>query len=1393
VAGGAQAAYRGYRRQALYTLHRMLRISQSSGEVYQPEGHEDLGIYRDGNLVEVVQVKDHKQPLSLSTFHPGKEDSFFNRVARLLHEHPQVRVIVVTYGHVGDELLAACSSAGDERERVATKLATYGFLTETQAGAVLERLEFSLVDQTTLESEIIKHLRKSVTVADYYAAFDLLTYWLFKCSEETRLVTQEALRDILNQVGRFVAQREAHHSEWFTSIQPIQDRPLTSSEERNLSAEFFSGVATRYDHVLAGLDILRPTVMESILGAFSRARVVIIHGASGQGKSTVAYRFLREYFPALWRFEITSIGDRAHALRIATALSEQAESLSIPLAVYVDVRPKDEGWEDLVRQLSTHKNVFVLVTVREEDWRRASLPSYEVPYEVVEVLLSENEAQYLYSAFSHQGSIHNFTHFEEAWDRFGGRGPLLEFVHLITQGDSLGERLEGQVARLRDDVRCGRLGPNELELVRLVSIASAYSTSLNVKDLALHLGLVDPIRTLHHFEKEYLVRLSDDKTGVEGLHPVRGKLLADCLTDEVFSPWVDGAKQCIALAVDSDLGTFLMHAFADRTDESNDLITPLFSVSPTTWVGVEGVTRAFLWMGLRKYVDVNLPLFREIYERCGTGWAAIIDFDVADAIPGAANGMLETVCNLAGEPGASEMRQFRSRQTDKVHVFTLCQQWLSEAVFGPRNPASESEWRALAYVAFWSNRLDVHHVKERISRIDLASLEGVPLSVAANVLFATHQCANPSWEPARNSTVSRFREELGVITLEDDGQRVRAHYVVDPAVKPAPETKTVESPQQSIHDGAIAIVDFLRRLWPDRTVFACQAYGCYEDQFRPEHDETRKEIPVRSLPDGHLTEVNANLRGLVELSFRPSDWITYTSEVLRLRTSLIEVLTPIREYLLHYFHTRTAVSPKELLSVETWKTCNEGLVHRPHLPLPVCDPWGLATESTSPQTRDNTSFTVPKYLLSLRRFMPWLKAQSDYFGPASNFLDQAPHALVLQSALGRRGVNTTEKRILDAATEGGIKPNLARLSMMNLSNGYKALPKMQVSFRKVFEQMVDASVLGTLEQEEVAVWDDFLQLWSFFTRSPSKQWNDPVRKAKSEIRSADNHLWTRFEKTMRHVAGKLATVRNRDTIVWGGKRALLIVIDFQTVFDGILSFERVVRALRSGLVGTDDSIKLYREAVWEEVVILPIVRGRALRRQVWQVPFGMIQGVEDVTKLFWWSMPKPVTPEAWNSLGIDSYSHATLPQTEAFLESFGKLQTLVGYHADIWRLDGILNDESTPVLQARLQPSLAELAPALTQFLQFLGTLCERVALLEPEELHERPYLLTIADMLSDLKPQLIPEWARIQKVPSIRELARWYETLVSIQISIVKVFLCWNADILEHPNWWAQESALRD
>jgi hypothetical protein len=127
----ATHAWRGYRRQALYTLFRVFETGSAANLIFRPEGEEDLSICDTAdNLIEVVQVKSYGSNLTLSDFKPDKKDSFFYRIAKLTKAHPRLSIKIASFGPIGPELLQALSTDGRGRQRVAHKLSEHTYQTQ---------------------------------------------------------------------------------------------------------------------------------------------------------------------------------------------------------------------------------------------------------------------------------------------------------------------------------------------------------------------------------------------------------------------------------------------------------------------------------------------------------------------------------------------------------------------------------------------------------------------------------------------------------------------------------------------------------------------------------------------------------------------------------------------------------------------------------------------------------------------------------------------------------------------------------------------------------------------------------------------------------------------------------------------------------------------------------------------------------------------------------------------------------------------------------------------------------------------------------------------------------------------------------------------------------------
>jgi hypothetical protein len=86
----ASHVYRGYRKQILFILYRIL--TGNGNDVFCPEGIEDFSIETDGKTTFIFQVKNYSTHLSISELSSGKANSFIKRTLKYIGKYPEASV-----------------------------------------------------------------------------------------------------------------------------------------------------------------------------------------------------------------------------------------------------------------------------------------------------------------------------------------------------------------------------------------------------------------------------------------------------------------------------------------------------------------------------------------------------------------------------------------------------------------------------------------------------------------------------------------------------------------------------------------------------------------------------------------------------------------------------------------------------------------------------------------------------------------------------------------------------------------------------------------------------------------------------------------------------------------------------------------------------------------------------------------------------------------------------------------------------------------------------------------------------------------------------------------------------------------------------------------------------
>ncbi|HEV8071179.1 MAG TPA: hypothetical protein VGP76_25925 [Planctomycetaceae bacterium] len=1399
------ATYRGYRRQALYTLSRLFDEALGEDLIVQPEGAEDLAIFdKRGDLIEVVQVKDHSSNLTASSFKPF----FYERISGYCAPGSRVAVRVASFGPIGPELEAA--QKGDSRAKAqivkaiarptrAKRTKEDGppeatgepDLSPSQATQIVERLIFEPVTEGALTQRILESLAASVVGVSPRDGFDLLMWWMLTSAESQHLITRQDALKKLTHVGKFLEGRAAFGAEWFRSIVPLDDSALPTTETQDkLVDEFYRGARVRFEHIVADVDVHRSEPLTQIHQLFFLSNVVVIHSASGQGKTTLALRYLKELAPASFRLQIHAAESLTHARQMAFAIREHTDAIAVPTLVFVDVRPGDGHWVEVVRELLSQPLIRVLVAIREEDWQRANVSAADFLFSEMDLTFDEEEGRSIYSSLRERQLATRHIDFEEAWSRFGSRKTLLEFVYFVTQSETLANRIKSQVTAFQEEVRSGRATSNEESLLRLVGVASEYEARLDLMRTMEECGIASPTATLRRFEDEYLIRTSDDGRLLDGFHAIRSGILTECLTDPCLFNWGKIAARAIPLIDEGDLEAFLLCAFSRRQGATHTLLDALQGFEPVTWLGVCGVLKALMWLGLYEYWNENRALVDEVFAENSDGWYLLLDWDVV-RVAGTRGFNAFKYLGPDWSHAAARSEQLRARQTDVSRIFYHARDWFNSRQGLAAEPTEERDWTSLSEVMFWCGHLRISSPlasKIRSETISVAT-ERLPLYRVAEFMRGVRE-ASPAIVQAwlkdhRGAFLDSVRRQAGIAKLDETDDAIVAHYLINldsEASRLRPESKS-ELKRTSAEDLTAERVELLSQLIEGKQRYGAVGYG-HRLSFLtlPFDDANKPGVEASHLVPIWAVRFNSLSRGHAENRFRPDDWETFFSKLAAFREQFLLALSALQDAL-----KRSRVSSGSLRfpRAKEWDDCRGLFKETVLFPKCAVDEWGYFSESTV------LSETISGRIgpqASAARFKKFGKAIRSFLAAGSCFLRQAWDALILAPALHAAKSDAHRKEIIGSAERLGISLSSIRLSVINGCDAYAAIREIHSAFDEVgsLARWRNLELESREEREYLRTMDE----WASFLFPPNK-----IQKSASHrrepfgwaLRPIRNRLKNNLQSLRAH--GIVAKVLP-DRAVWDGKIGLWIQADVPHPVMGIRALALIWTGVWNAFGQHSENPVPYcaTEIAWKEIVVAITVNSRSLdRRALRHFKAAAFQKDASLENREWALVPETVPPSVWDQIGIECWEpFVQMAAMDQFNASFGALLQHVEHMADFRRLPDTdelgfsilqeyLNRESK-----RAEPMVQAAYDAFAEVLDFAQSL---------GELNESPNLVASLQALVALKDAIHARPSQLGQSNqlaahrySLDEIVDWRDRLCSGFELIAQARLFWAAHLLGCP-----------
>ena len=609
---GAESAWRGFMLQALYIATRISDVDENT--IFFPETVEDLLVVKHAGTgeesLELVQVKSVSgQNLTISRLKPsdksGKinEDSFFGHLYEAWKRNIRADAKLIVFGGVSESLknIEASFEPGSEMRTKFVK--HYGYSDEYCAW-LQKHLCVELVNENDLKDRLTEVLHAHVeTQAAVRAASAYLRGKLIKACRDREPLSLARWNGLLSEFGAQKASNDEFHRHYGTTVVPLMEY-LAEIDEHNVQAaeEYASGSSATPKHIALNLDINRPDWLTKIDKAFVHSNIVIVRGASGEGKSTICYRWLMgrsELSPVYLIGDITSVS----APQIAACLRGLAKEQTIYAYLEADA---NVAWVSLLKEVSriSNKHLRVLVSVRNDDAARSGYDVNLIEGVEIPLYLTKREAQEFYDSVC----LKSFNNFEDAWQRFGEQGPLLEFMYFLNHKITLRDKLNIQLMSLIDS------GTDSwVHFLYLASLTGSYGLPATISSLAEISGCCDVIKLLTRLDSEMLFRSSDDNQTVRPLHPVRAQIIAQILETVVYQEPEQLLLEACACAVGDFTPILVSHLkYHEFTDAGHRAFVKL---ACNSWNSCAQALRLMLWKDANTAFQGLLEIPHEIAEQ----------------------------------------------------------------------------------------------------------------------------------------------------------------------------------------------------------------------------------------------------------------------------------------------------------------------------------------------------------------------------------------------------------------------------------------------------------------------------------------------------------------------------------------------------------------------------------------------------------------------------------------------------------------------------------------------------------------------------------------------------------------------------------------------------------
>lgn len=925
------ANIKGIRYQIAYSIHRAFDLYEAETNAsISLEGIEDVDLNGSREIEtsgfrvssQYVQVKTSKTDWDWGRFAQSK---IIDNFLPVWSADPSARLLVVTnFGYAGKlaELVEVCQG---RRRLPSTKLTNslrtlclrVGFA-HVDPIELLNRVSFERMSdeelQSRIQAAIVRWFDLQTANTDLYLLV-LMTKFTDLAVErrEIRRLDMEAIRLSIQENIELGVNNPAVQNGW---IERVRFNPEVQVDD------YYEGANARPGHIVAGLDVERPAWLERIHDALQRRGTCIVRTSSGQGKSTLLYRYAYQHFQPETTFIVKQLSNESLVGSVKQAIMTR-RALGLPILVLVDnVRAGLRYWYKLAAELAG-QGIHILVTMREEDWYRYSGEISAFRWEIVTPSLSLAESRQIYKEFKEKNRVaESVSSAEWAFDQVSERKLLIEFTYLITHGQMLANRLSDQVRemeRLKEDRA-------KLHVLRLVTVAQTYEAKVTLDSILRHVEFDgDPDSTLASLQMEYVLC---DEGSCEGLHYVRSQHLATLLHQIV--PLEQTVAELISILDTDNLEAFISSAFTDSSVSQTHLLKALMErVGTEPLEVITRIVRALCAASETLYCQKHQAQFARGIEEMGSQvtkllCSATLPSQTIDSL----GDLKKTFPDSPNLKLLSELAQtFSARRWDERIETRFLQNVIDDLTLDQ----SQSNFSRLGAFLYWCRLpgLNTSRLEQLLADNDWTEcLYKSDLRGSADFIYELRHFARANYDSLvaanKGHLISRFKLLSETLLVEERGENIYVEFVAD-------ESDEARRPNEQAWER----LRDLYKIFPEYQLYCSQGLYAIDYGMDRAVDDTHKEASNETLAKETEGDRNSIYLRSVNAHFATKFVYQWQEQWFNLRRDLSSLMTQF----LRFFQNGSVKLDK--LS-EAWRELTYRLDHV--IPLPDSLKEALANE-----------------------------------------------------------------------------------------------------------------------------------------------------------------------------------------------------------------------------------------------------------------------------------------------------------------------------------------------------------------------------------------------------------------------------------------------------------------